>query len=611
MFENRSLVIAVGIVVGGIIIGGVFGTLRTSDSTIIPMSGDTATRAAIRGPLTISVLESGTIQAREKVIIKNEVEGHTSILWLIDEGKKVKKGDLLVELDASSKIDQKRSMEMQVQNAQANLVQAQENLAVVKNQAKSDLAVAELNYTFAKQDLEKYLEGEYPNQLKQAQSAITLAQEELLRSEEKLEWSKRLYNENYLSQTELQQDELAAARDKLNLEQAENNLNLLVNYTHKRDTDQLASNVEQAEMALERAKRKAKADVLKAEASLSAREAEYQGNLDKLEYVEEQIEKTKIHAPSDGTVIYATSGGGKHRHWGSEPLSEGSSVRERQELIHLPTTNSVKAEINIHESNLEKVSIGMPARITIDALPDQVFAGRLATVAPLPDPQSMFMNPDLKVYNADIYIENNGVELRTGMSCKAEIIVEQHEAAVFVPVQSVIQVKGEPTVYVAKGKNMEQRKVEIGLDNNRMIHIISGLNRGEHVLLAPPLASGEVEADTADIPAQREESGKKTAKTAPAAQGRVKEQKQPGDMKKADASRSRRHPGGMGGSAGFQDLTPEQREEMRKQREQYENASPEEKKKMEEDIRKRMAARMESMSPEEREKLRQRFQGGR
>ena len=39
-----------------------------------------ATFVARRGPMTISVLESGTIKARDQIIIKNEVEGKTSII---------------------------------------------------------------------------------------------------------------------------------------------------------------------------------------------------------------------------------------------------------------------------------------------------------------------------------------------------------------------------------------------------------------------------------------------------------------------------------------------------------------------------------------------------
>jgi HlyD family secretion protein len=102
-----------------------------------------------KGPLRISVTESGTIQAKEKIIVKNEVEGNTSIIYIVDEGTKVKKGDLLVELDSSNLVDQKIDQEIMVQNADASFVSARENLAVTKNQAKSDVDKAQLAYDFA------------------------------------------------------------------------------------------------------------------------------------------------------------------------------------------------------------------------------------------------------------------------------------------------------------------------------------------------------------------------------------------------------------------------------------------------------------------------------
>ena len=61
------------------------------------------------------------------------------------------------------------------------------------------------------------------------------------------------------------------------------------------------------------------------------------GSATKLAKIETQLSMTKIIAPRDGLVVYATSvqGGGRHRM--SEPLQEGQAVRERQELIYLPS----------------------------------------------------------------------------------------------------------------------------------------------------------------------------------------------------------------------------------------------------------------------------------
>ena len=152
----------------------------------IAASGETSTFVVEKKPLTISVTESGTIQSREQIILKCEVEGRTTILTLVEEGTRVKKGDLLVELDASDLLDAKIDQEIRVQNAEASFVGARENLAVVENQAKSDIDKATLAFDFAKQDLRKYIEGEYQNERKKMESEITLAKEELQTAGEKL-----------------------------------------------------------------------------------------------------------------------------------------------------------------------------------------------------------------------------------------------------------------------------------------------------------------------------------------------------------------------------------------------------------------------------------------
>jgi len=154
-----------------------------------------ATFAAQRGPLTVSVLESGTIKAKDQIIIKNEVEGRRSIIFLVDEGIHTKEGDLLVELDSGSLKDAKVDQEILVQNAGADLVDAQENLAIAENQGKSDVDQARLTLEFARQDLEQYTVGDglFAKEVTELDARISLAEEELRRAQDANEWSSRLF----------------------------------------------------------------------------------------------------------------------------------------------------------------------------------------------------------------------------------------------------------------------------------------------------------------------------------------------------------------------------------------------------------------------------------
>ena len=453
-----------------------------------------------QGPLLISVVQSGTIQSLEQVSLKNEVEGQTTLIYLVPEGTQVKKGDLLVELDGSRLEDDRIQQQISVDNAEASFIRARENLAVVKNQAQSNISKAELDYQFAQEDVKQYVEGLHPKEVKEAESNITLASEELERAREKIMWSERLFAEKYISQTELEADRLTHNRTQLNYELAVASLQLLQDYTSKRKLAELESNVDQMRMALERINLQANADIVQAEADLKAKETELRQQRSKFEKLEQQLTKTKIYAPRDGLVVYATSvqGGGRHRR--TEPLQEGQAIRERQELIYLPSAESMMAEIQIHESSLEKVRIGQPVRVTVDALAGQVFNGRVAKIAPLPDAESAWINPDLKVYPTEIHLEGVCPELRTGMNCQAEIIVEQHAQATYVPVQAVMRIGNQPTVYVRRGRAFEPCSIEIGLDNNSMVNVLSGLEPGQEVMLAPPLeAASQAEAPDAAL----------------------------------------------------------------------------------------------------------------
>jgi HlyD family secretion protein len=553
-----------------------------------------ATFVAKRGPLTISVLESGTITPREQITLRNEVEGRTSIVSLAPEGSRVKAGDLLVELDASTLKDRIIDQDIQVQRAEAAFIGAQENLAVIENQAKSDTDKAELTLKFARQDLDQYVEGIYPKDVNDLQAKVRLSQEQVKRAEDVNDWSKRLYEEKYLSESEYTADRLSLQGRILERDVALSNIDLLQNFTYHRQIEQLTSDVNQAEMALERTKRKASADVIQAKADLNAKKLEYQRQQEKMKKNEDQLAKTQIRAPQAGMVVYATSSGGRHSPFDRrEPMDIGVEVTERQDLINLPTADSMKAEVDIHETSLEKIRLGLPAIITVDALAGKKFLGRVAQIAPLPDARMMWANPDLKIYPTDIYLEDNDSSLRTGMSCKAEIIVAQYPDAVYVPVQAVLRVGGKPTVFIVKDGSIEERQVETGLDDNNVIRIISGLDEGEVVLMTPPLKAGTVEpgSRTAGTPAPDASDPSQTMRD------RVNQK-----LEEANGTGQGRPAQGPSGPEGVQGPSSDQMDQMRQR---LENMSPEERQK-EAESRKQQ---FENMTEEERAQMRQRFQG--
>src|SRR2546430_2057245 len=124
-----------------------------------------ATFTARHGPLDISVLEGGSIQALESQEIKCEVRvGYqgTKILKIVEEGYQVTEEDVrtnkaLVELDSSELEKQIVQQEIQYQSAVASLTDAQQGYEIQWNQNISDTKAAEQKSRFARMDFDKFL----------------------------------------------------------------------------------------------------------------------------------------------------------------------------------------------------------------------------------------------------------------------------------------------------------------------------------------------------------------------------------------------------------------------------------------------------------------------
>lgn len=178
-------------------------------------------------------------------------------------------------------------------------------------------------------------------------------------------------------------------------------------------------------------------------------------------------------------------------------LTEGIMVRQRQELIRLPDVSRMITEIRIPEGRVRQVTAGLPALIKIDNLPRHTFKGSVRRVGLLPDAQMTWMNPNLKVYPADILIEDHLPDLKPGVTARAEIIITNLSKVLSVPIQTVARLRGNNVCYVEKDGDVVAVPVTTGWFNEEFIEITEGLKAGDKVLLAPLLdESGKEDTGT-------------------------------------------------------------------------------------------------------------------
>ena len=497
-----------------------------------------------RGDLIISVVESGDIKAVNSTDVKCEVEGRTSIVEIVPEGtyisqEDVDNGKVLVELDSSQLKEELAQREIELAAGEASDAEAREAYQIQVKQNESDVTAAELKVKFALMDLQKYvgetlaahlveqtdpkadtdeliasllddpnsLGGEAKQKLRELTGSIALAEANLQNAIYTLEWTEKLHQKQYVAETELQRDRLDRQRLELEKEKAGIAKDLFMRYEFVKQAEQFLSDYQEAQRELERTEAQARSQLAQAKAKLTSAEATLALQRQRQAKLKKQLAACVIKAPAVGQVVYWSS----TERWVRYKIEQGAEVPEGYKIITIPDTSEMKVEIKVHETWIDKIQLGQEAKITIAAFPDEVFTGKVLKKAPLADPEE-WLNPDLKVYATDVGIDGRQEALKTGMTGKVEVIIDELHDVLYVPIQSVVTV-GETKVCYVRGSRTKKREVETGLFNDNFVEIKSGLEEGEEVLLNPPRWSepgqsqekaAEPAAESAAAPAESE-----------------------------------------------------------------------------------------------------------
>lgn len=446
----------------------------------------------VRGGFLVTIVEGGTLEAVNEISVRNEMKYTTKIVSIVSEGTYVKKGDPICELDVSDIEDRLDEHKLDVESADFAVKQATEDLKITRSQQDSLIRAAQLRVEFANTDMEKYVDGDWPQTKRDAESSILTAKEKLAIDKDSLDWSIKLAAEGFETDKKVEMDKYTFLQSEVRLKQDEENLRLLIKYDHPKLLRQFEAGLEEATQDLKRVKSQATSKMAQEDAELKTTQTRAELQRKKLLVYEEQIKLAKIFAPEDGMVVYPFV---SFRSSSQTMIEEGATVRPRQELIKLPDVSQMKVTVKVHESHVNQVVAGMGAYVVLDALPDRRFNGHVQRVNLMPDQGSRFSNPNLKVYSTIILIDDELPDVKPGLSARAEIVVTNLTDVIRVPLQCVTTYKNQQVCYVKKGAEDMPVPVEVGLYNSRFIQITSGLNAGDRLMLSPPLSAEEIGLD--------------------------------------------------------------------------------------------------------------------
>lgn len=421
--------------------------------------------------LQLKIVERGSLEAMESHDVKCEVKtgsrGAPKIKWVVDNGKEVKKGDLLVEIDDSYILEQRDAKRIERDKAEADKIAA-EQLHPVKMKA----------IELAKQNQEKWIKGDFLQQLHDYEGQILVAKSIVQQQQDRADWAARMVKKGYMtaSQSEAELDTLKG--DELDLQKKTELRKVLLEYTDPVNRKSNENAVKQAEV-----------DERTAYATMESTAAIFKQQEDLLKDLNEQVKQCKIYAPNTGIVVYYVPEQTRMGSGATQSIvAQGEPVQFGQKMMSIPDLSHMKVNVRIHEAFYTKMKPDLPCLVRVDAVPDKMFKGHVESIANAASPQD-WMSPDVKVYQAYIDIDGTVEKLKPGLSAVCTIFTDDKaEHVLAVPVQAVLSSPergAKPRVYVLTPNGPEIREVKLGYSDDKLVQIVEGVSEGDEVVLNP------------------------------------------------------------------------------------------------------------------------------
>lgn len=171
-----------------------------------------------------------------------------------------------------------------------------------------------------------------------------------------------------------------------------------------------------------------------------------------------------VYSPIAGTVT-------------SFPGTIGSTVSQQAPIATIGDLSNLQVRTYISERKISMISLGMPAELTFEAYPGEIFSAKIIKLNPVIDPSSRTMEIKLDLTKRD-------KRIKSGMFSKIKITTSVKDNIVKIPTDCINERFGEKFVYVVNKEGFaEKRSVVQGINMNDVSEILSGLSADEQVVI--------------------------------------------------------------------------------------------------------------------------------
>ncbi len=215
----------------------------------------------------------------------------------------------------------------------------------------------------------------------------------------------------------------------------------------------------------------------KAKAGVAGGESAVKAARQALKAADVAVEYTLIRAPFDGVVLT------KNADVGDIITPLGAAANAKASVVTMADLGSLQVEADVSESNLEKVRVGQPCEISLDALPEERFRGAVHMIVPTADRSKATVLVKVRLVDMDKRILPEMSAMVAFLARPVAATERKPETAI--SPAAVATHHGRNVVFVVKGDRAVETPVKTGAAIGDFVEIISGVKAGDKIVLKP------------------------------------------------------------------------------------------------------------------------------
>jgi RND family efflux transporter MFP subunit len=193
---------------------------------------------------------------------------------------------------------------------------------------------------------------------------------------------------------------------------------------------------------------------------------------------EVQVENTRIRAPFDGTILTKNADVGEV----VAPFGAGASAKVA--VVTIADMSSLEVEADVSESNIERVTVGQPCEIVLDAYPDKRYRGYVHKIVPTADRAKATVLTKIRFSELDSRVLPE-------MSAKVQFLSKRSDEdesttpVLGIPASAIVARGGKTVAFRVIDNSVTEVPVEVGRQIGNSVEILQGLSLNDKVVVRP------------------------------------------------------------------------------------------------------------------------------